>query len=126
MNLLLDTHVALWALGDPARLGEDVSRLLADPANAVYVSAVSVWEVEIKRALGKLIAPDGFAAECVERGFDELPIAFGHATRAGQLPLLHRDPFDRMLVAQALEEDLAIVSADRAFADYGARVLSAV
>ncbi len=123
MNLLLDTHVVLWALGDPDRLGADVRELVADPANAVYVSAVSVWEVEIKRALGKLTAPDGFADECLDRGFDELPIGFGHAARAGALPLLHTDPFDRMLVAQALVEDLTVVSADRAFADYGVRVL---
>ena len=125
MNLLLDTHVALWALSDPGRLGSDIQQLLIDPVNAAYVSAASVWEVEIKRALGKLIAPDDFAVECLERGFDELPIRFDHAARAGALPLLHTDPFDRMLVAQALEEDLTVVSVDRAFGAYGVRMLEA-
>ncbi len=123
MNLLLDTHVALWALGDPSRLGDATRAALADPRNVVAVSAASVWEVEIKRALGKLDAPAGFAAECVIRGFDELPITFDHAAAASQLARHHHDPFDRMLMGQAMIEDYRIVTADRAFEHYGVEVV---
>ena len=123
MNLLLDTHVALWALGDPSRLGDETRAALADPRNVVAVSAATVWEVEIKRALGKLDAPADFAAECVARGFDELPITFDHAEAAGRLPPHHHDPFDRMLMGQATVEDYRIVTADRAFGAYGIAVL---
>ena len=124
MNLLLDTHVALWALaGGASRIGPVTFAVLSDPRNVVAVSPVSVWEVEIKRSIGKLDAPDGFARECVDRGFDELPITFDHAQAAGQLPLHHADPFDRMLIGQATVEDYRIVTADRAFEAYGIALL---
>lgn len=125
MNLLLDTHVALWALSSPERIAPEVREMLSDPAHAVHVSAATVWEVEIKRAIGKLSAPDGFAGECLDRGFDPLPIDLAHAERAGRLPPHHADPFDRMLIAQAFEEDLVLVSDDRALAAYGVRTMAA-
>lgn len=125
MNLLLDTHVALWALSSPERIAPEVREMLSDPAHAVHVSAATVWEVEIKRAIGKLSAPDGFAGECVDRGFDPLPIDLAHAERAGRLPPHHTDPFDRMLIAQAVEEDLVLVSDDRALAAYDVRTMAA-
>ncbi len=125
MNLLLDTHVVLWALVQPDRLRDDVRVLITDPAHAVHVSAATVWEVEIKRAVGKLSAPDGFAAECADRGFDGLPIDLVHAARAGRLPPHHSDPFDRMLIAQAIEDDLVLVSDDRAFDAYDVRAIAA-
>lgn len=125
MRLLLDTHVALWALGEPDRLSDEVASLVADPAHEVYVSAVTVWEVEIKRAIGKLTAPDDFATEVIERGFDGLPIDLAHASAAGRLPLLHADPFDRMLVAQAMVEGLTLVSDDRNVAAYDVVILPA-
>ncbi len=125
MNLLLDTHVVLWALVQPDRLRDDVRVLITDPAHAVHVSAATVWEVEIKRAVGKLSAPDGFAAECADRGFDGLPIDLVHAERAGRLPPHHSDPFDRMLIAQAIEDDLVLVSDDRAFDAYDVRAIAA-
>jgi PIN domain nuclease of toxin-antitoxin system len=124
VNLLLDTHVALWALADPdAHLGPETLAALRDRRNAVAVSAATVWEVEIKRAIGKLDAPDGFAAECLDRGFDELPITFDHAAAAARLPLLHSDPFDRMLIGQASVEGYRIVTLDRAFADYDVKLV---
>lgn len=124
MNLLLDTHVALWALADGrSRLGPATVEALRSRRNVVAVSAASVWEVEIKRALGKLDAPSGFAAACVERGFEEFPITFDHAEAAARLPLHHADPFDRMLIGQATVEDFRIVTADRAFAAYGVELL---
>lgn len=125
MNLLLDTHVVLWALVQPHRLRDDVRVLITDPAHAVHVSAATVWEIEIKRAVGKLSAPDGFAAECADRGFDGLPIDLVHAERAGRLPPHHSDPFDRMLIAQAIEDDLVLVSDDRAFDAYDVRAIDA-
>ncbi len=125
MNLLLDTHVALWALSSPEWIAPEVREMLSDPAHAVHVSAATVWEVEIKRAIGKLSAPDGFAGECLDRGFDPLPIDLAHAERAGRLPPHHADPFDRMLIAQAFEEDLVLVSDDRALAAYGVRTMAA-
>ncbi len=125
MNLLLDTHVVLWALVQPDLLRDDVRVLITDPAHAVHVSAATVWEIEIKRAVGKLSAPDGFAAECADRGFDGLPIDLVHAARAGRLPPHHSDPFDRMLIAQAIEDDLVLVSDDRAFDAYDVRAIAA-
>jgi len=124
-QLLLDTHVALWAFATPEVLSPAVRAALIDPRNTVAVSAVSVWEVEIKRALGKLVAPAGFGALCIERGFDALDIDLRHAEVAGGLPPHHGDPFDRMLIAQALTDNLEVVTDDRLFADYGVRVLAA-
>ncbi|MEZ5215239.1 MAG: type II toxin-antitoxin system VapC family toxin [Ilumatobacteraceae bacterium] len=124
MMLLLDTHVALWAFADPGRLGAETRAAIVDPRNTVAISAISVWEVEIKRALGKLRAPDAFAQLCLERGFDELPVRFEHAERAGRLPPIHADPFDRMLVAQAQLEQCPIVTHDRSISAYDVRVWS--
>lgn len=124
-QLLLDTHVVLWALSAPGSLKPRVRSLLEDPRTTVAVSAASVWEVEIKRAIGKLRSPSGFAAICIERGFDPLDITFEHAERAGALAPHHADPFDRMLVAQAMTEDLELVSHDRIFERYDVRLLHA-
>ena len=124
-QLLLDTHVALWAFASPELLTTEVRTAITDPRNTVMVSAISVWEVEIKRALGKLDAPEGFAALCVDRGFDPLDITFRHAEVAGALPSHHTDPFDRMLIAQAITENLELVTKDRAMSKYDVRVLAA-
>lgn len=98
---------------------------IEDPHNTVLVSAVSVWEVAIKKSAGKLTAPTGFAEECRGAGFDPLDITFEHATAAGALPMHHADPFDRMLIAQAIGERLELVSKDRVFADYeGVRLVA--
>ncbi|CAN5635556.1 type II toxin-antitoxin system VapC family toxin [soil metagenome] len=117
-QLLLDAHVALWALSSPSGLSPKARALIEDPHNTVAVWAVSVWEVAIKQAAGKLSAPTGFAAECREAGFDPLAITFEHATAAGALPMHHADPSDRMLIAQAIDERLELVSEDRVFAEY--------
>ena len=124
-RLLLDTHVALWALSAPESLKPSVRALLEDSRTAVNVSAASVWEVGIKRALGKLESPAGFAAACIDRGFDPLDVTFDHAELAGELPAHHSDPFDRILIAQATTEDLELVSQDRLFERYGVRMLLA-
>ncbi len=125
-QLLLDTHVALWAFASPKLLKPEIRAAIADPRNTVVVSAISVWEVEINRAVGKLDAPEGFAALCIERGFDALDITFRQAEVASALPPHHSDPFDRMLIAQAIAEDLELVTKDRAMSAYDVRVVAAI
>jgi PIN domain nuclease of toxin-antitoxin system len=123
MNLLLDTHVVLWAFSEPLRLSESARSAIVDPQNVVAVSAATIWEIEIKRALGKLDAPPGIAALCVEREFDQLPITSEHAELAANLPLHHSDPFDRMLIGQAIRGGYRIATVERAFAAYDVELL---
>lgn len=125
MILLLDAHAVLWWLADDPTLHRAARSAIADPANDVLVSAASIWEISIKRALGKLIAPTSLAAACEEAGLGVLPITGDDAERAGSLPTHHRDPFDRMLVAQAHRIGALIVSRDGVFAAYGTDVLPA-
>ena len=125
-RLLLDTHALLWWLSDDARLGARARSLIADPHNEIYVSAASAWEISIKKSLGKLDAPDDLDAIVEEEGFGKLPISFFHGERAGALPPLHRDPFDRMLVAQAQAEGLDIVTGDDMLENYGVRTIDAL
>ncbi|HET6965016.1 MAG TPA: type II toxin-antitoxin system VapC family toxin [Acidimicrobiales bacterium] len=121
MSLLLDTHTFLWWLGgDP--MAEDVTAEIADPATLVAVSSASVWEISVKAALGKLRFSGSIADQVSASGFEPLPISLAHAERAGALPGRHRDPFDRMLVAQAQLERLTIVTRDSGFASYDVRV----
>jgi PIN domain nuclease of toxin-antitoxin system len=111
VSLLLDTHVILWWLTDDPALKDDVkARLDIDPD--VYVSAASVWEVAIKQSIGKLAEPADLPEIVRDSGFRELPITAAHALAAGRLPLIHRDPFDRVLVAQARCEGLTLASRD--------------
>lgn len=125
MNLLLDTHVVLWAFSDPETLSDAVRDAIVDPQNVVAVSAATIWEVEIKRAIGRLTAPPGLTALCAERGFEDLAITHEHAELAGSLPRHHDDPFDRMLIAQAMIENYDLVTADRTFGRYDLRTISA-
>ena len=126
VRLLLDSHALLWALTAPEKLSADAAREIAAAANNVWFSPASVWELEIKRAQGKLELPESWLFEAVEcTRFAELPIRGHHATTAGRLPWHHRDPFDRMLIAQALAEDLRLVTRDRLAAAYGVKLLEA-
>lgn len=124
MNLLLDSHVALWWLGDDSSLGHVATRAI-ELADVVYVSVVTPWELGIKRAAGKLELDVDLSAELVRVGFKMLPISTEHAERAPSLPMHHRDPFDRMLVAQAEVESLVIVTADDALGQYGHDLIDA-
>jgi PIN domain nuclease of toxin-antitoxin system len=123
--LLLDAHTVLWWLADDATLDPIARAAIADPSNAALVSAASIWEIEIKRALGKLTAPTGLLDAIDGAGFSVLPITGPDAERAGSLPPHHRDPFDRMLVAQADRVGAIVVSRDTVFAAYGMDVLTA-
>jgi PIN domain nuclease of toxin-antitoxin system len=118
VKLLLDTHAALWWLADDERLGGDAARQLSDESNRVLLSSAVVWEVAIKRSLGKLQAPAGMAPTLLSGGVHPLPITIEHAAAVEALPWHHRDPFDRMLVAQAVAEGAAIVSQDERLTAY--------
>ncbi len=124
-RLLLDTHVLIWWLADDPHLGPRARAMIADERNEVYVSAATAWEISIKRALGKLDMPEDLGPVLEEEGFETLPIAFFHGEQAGRLPPHHRDPFDRMLIAQAQAEGLELVTSDGAFAAYGVRTIDA-
>jgi PIN domain nuclease of toxin-antitoxin system len=123
--LLLDAHAVLWAVAEPERLTADARGAIADPANDVLVSAASVWELEIKRVVGKLELGRDLLADLERVRFDVLPITASDAVSAARLPLHHRDPFDRMLIAQAARLDATIVTRDPAFAAYEVEVLAA-
>lgn len=124
MRLLLDTNALLWWLADED-LTTRAREAIADPVNLVTVSAVSAWEISIKKALGKLAAPDDLEQQVLSGGFEPLPITIAHGIAAGQLPRHHEDPFDRMLIAQAVAEGLTIVTRDKRFGDYEVALLPA-
>lgn len=127
MRILLDTHALLWWLFDDPKLSRKARRTIADPETEALVSSASAWEIAAKHRLGKLAE----AGDVVTRlpaylragRFGELPISIQHALQAGRLPGPHRDPFDRMLIAQANTENLTVVTNDPVFRDYGAQVL---
>lgn len=125
MRLLLDTHALLWALAEPRELATSARDAIEDGRNEVLVSAVSAWEIAIKRTLGRLDAPEELVGAMHEAAFAPLAITVEHALVAGVLPLHHRDPFDRMLVAQAIVEGLTIVTRDTRFSSYGVPLLQA-
>ena len=121
MRLLLDTHVLLWALSDPGRLKPEICDLLEDAANEVLFSAASIWEIAIKAALGRAdfaIHPGRVAQAARMTGFMELPVSADAAARVADLPRHHRDPFDRLLVAQAMAEPARLYTADPLLPSY--------
>jgi PIN domain nuclease of toxin-antitoxin system len=124
VRLLLDTHVVLWWLADDKRL-TTAARDQIILAEEARVSAATVWEIAIKRALGRLEVPDDYLDHVERTRFRPLAITFEHAEAAGALPRHHEDPFDRMLVAQSRVEDLTLVTADRRLGEYGVAVLAA-
>ena len=123
MNVLLDTHVLIW--WDEGRRIAAEARQAIEEADSVYVSAVSAWEVAIKTGLGRLRPTRTVEEAASESGFLELPVTFRHAERVTRLPPHHRDPFDRMLVAQAAVEELTLVTRDPVFARYGVALIDA-
>jgi PIN domain nuclease of toxin-antitoxin system len=123
VRVLLDTHVVLWWLADDPALADEIKHLL-DVEPDAYVSAATLWEVSIKQALGKL-GPADLAERVRDAGFRELPMTMAHAIAAGRLPPIHRDPFDRMLVAQARCEDLTLITRDEDIHKYDVPLLSA-
>ena len=125
MRLLLDTHILLWWLADSPSLPGRARELIADPGNTVFVSAVSLWEIRLKESLGKLKVPSDFEARLAGESFESLPLLAAHTRSVASLPWHHRDPFDRMLIAQAQVTGLKLVTADEAAAAYGDSVVLA-
>lgn len=125
MSLLLDTHVLLWALSNDPALSGPARAAIVDGRNRVLVSAVSAWEITIKKALGKLRAPDDLPEQIALQRFTPLDITIAHALAVGQLPNHHADPFDRLLIAQARTEDLTVVTRDEHFPRYDVATITA-
>jgi PIN domain nuclease of toxin-antitoxin system len=125
VRLLVDTHVAIWHFEDPELLSREAREAIEDPANTLYLSAASVWEWAIKAAQGKLATPDSLDAGARRAGFLELPVTWEHGRHASSLPWLHGDPFDRMLVAQTVAEDLVLVTRDPLVLQYDVATMAA-
>jgi PIN domain nuclease of toxin-antitoxin system len=123
VRLLLDTHVLIW--WDAGRRLSTAARTAIRDADEVYVSAAAAWEIAIKASLGKIVSSRSVAQASAECGFVELPVTFAHSEQLAALPALHRDPFDRLLVAQAIAEDLTVVTRDPAIARYRVAVIRA-
>jgi len=127
MKLLLDTHIILWAAGQPDKLSESARNMLIDTRNSLFFSAASIWEIVIKRGLGR----DDFKVDShrlrkmlIMNGYSELPITAEHVLRVDTLPGLHKDPFDRILIAQARSEAMLLLTVDSAIVQYGEAVLA--
>lgn len=121
MNLLLDTHILLWAAGLPERLSEEARQLIANPDHRVFFSAASIWEITIKCGLERAdfrVDPHLFRRGLLENGYEELPIISSHTLGVSHLPPIHRDPFDRILVAQAEYEGFLLLTSDEMVARY--------
>jgi PIN domain nuclease of toxin-antitoxin system len=123
LRLLLDTHVALWWVSGDDRLSDEAARQITDDTNQLLLSAAVVWEIAVKRSLGKLAATDEYLSLLLDAGVQALAINLDHAAAVERLPWHHRDPFDRLLVAQAEIERAAIISRDEALAAYEVPVI---
>jgi PIN domain nuclease of toxin-antitoxin system len=125
VRLLLDSHVVLWSLQSPERLPTQVVAVITDPVNSVDVSVASLWELAIKQSIGKLTVDGDLREHLNLQSFSELPVLGEHAVAVRDLPPHHRDPFDRLLIAQARCEGFTIVTSDRVFAAYDVPILPA-
>ena len=127
MRVLLDTHAFLWWVADSTKLSASAHRAIGDEDNDVFVSAASAWEIATKHRLGKLPGAEALAVDIMgaidDQGFEKLPIGVEDAARAGALPGIHRDPFDRVLIAQAMRRNLVLISNESRFDQYGVRRL---
>jgi PIN domain nuclease of toxin-antitoxin system len=123
MRFLVDTHAMLWALGEPSALSSAAREAISDPANLVVVSSASLWECAIKASIGKLDLPEDFFDSIPEVGYEVLPIRISHLNVYRTLPVHHRDPFDRILVAQAKAEALTLITRDPEIAKYEVEIL---
>ena len=125
MNLLLDTHTLIWALENNSTLSNNARDAIIDGKNMVFVSSASAWEISIKKTMGKLNVPDNLREEIELHRFTQLNMNFEHTQLAGKLPDIHKDPFDRMLIAQAIIEKLTLVTRDSQIAQYKVNLLKA-
>ena len=123
MKLLLDTHTLIWWLANNPTLSQAAKKAISNPDNLVFVSAASAWEIAIKKSLGKLDAPDDLELQIDQHNFHSLPITIAHGIAVGKLSLHHNDPFDRMIIAQAIHESLTIITRDKKFSPYNVSIL---
>lgn len=123
MNYLLDTHVFLWMLSAPELIDKKVQAVIQNPDRSIYVSAVTAVEIAIKSSIGKLETPGNLREQIQGRGLRELPLRYSHGERLQTLPLHHADPFDRMLIAQAADENFTIITHDKKFEPYPVSIL---
>jgi PIN domain nuclease of toxin-antitoxin system len=123
MKLLLDTHILLWWLSQNQKLLPTEKEIITDPDNLILISAATAWEIAVKKMIGKLEAPDDLPAALAANNFLELPITIKHSQKLYQLPLHHQDPFDRIMVAQAMSEDLTFMTRDPKIALYDIKTL---
>lgn len=119
MKFLLDTHILLWWMQDSPELPAEARDLVRDPANTIFVSAVNLWEIRIKEAIGKIRLPANFDEVLAKEEFETIALTADHVTELTRLPLLHRDPFDRILIAQARATRITLLTADNEIASYG-------
>jgi len=127
MKLLLDTHILLWAAGEPQKLPVKIRQLIEDEENTLFFSAASIWEIVMKNGLGRSdfqIEPRMFRSALMDNGYLEVPITSEHVLFVHDLPPLHKDPVDRILVAQSSIEGMALLTVDQAVIDYGGTVIS--
>lgn len=125
MRILLDTHFLLWWLADDPALGDRARDVISSPENLIFYSAASIWEIRIKQATGKLEIPEDFADVLARQALEPLAITVSHAHGLRDLPPHHRDPFDRLLVAQARHERLTMLTRDQVISEYDVTVLPA-
>ncbi len=123
MKLLLDTHILIWWLSEASRLSQTEIDLITDTDNFIFVSAATAWEIVVKKMIGKLEAPDDLPAALAINNFLELPITIEHSQKLYQLPLHHNDPFDRIMIAQAISEDLTFMTRDTKISLYDIRTI---
>lgn len=118
MRVLLDTHILLWWLIDSPNLSKRGRAVIVQDENTICISAASIWEMRIKESIGKLVLPKNFETALSQEGFEEFSISVSHAHVLAQLPMIHKDPFDRLLAAQAKSDSLVLLSHDSVFSEY--------
>ncbi len=123
MNLILDTHIILWWLDNSEKLPKKYFSVISDSDNICFISSATIWEISIKSGLGKLEIPDNFTDILQQEGFSELPVSWEHAAMVRNLPFHHKDPFDRLIIAQTIIEDYILLTVDKIIPIYGVKIL---
>jgi PIN domain nuclease of toxin-antitoxin system len=123
MRVLLDTHTLIWGLCEPDRLNVKTKELLTNIDNIIFVSIASLWELQIKKSLNKIILPDNFASQLQEYGYELLNITNEHISKLDTIPMIHRDPFDRMLISQCIYENIPLVTKDTEIIKYNIQTI---
>lgn len=123
MRVLLDTHTLIWGLCEPERLNVKTKELLVNIDNIIFVSIASLWELQIKKSLNKITLPDNFTSQLQEYGYELLNITHEHISKLDTIPMIHRDPFDRMLISQSIYENIPLVTKDTEIIKYNIQII---